>query len=257
MDLGLLTDLPLGVLLFACGIAVLAGVIKGAVGFALPLVMVSGLSSVMDPKLAVAGMLFGVLATNALQTFRGGVAPAVAASQTHWRYLLMVCIAIFGAAQLVAVIPVRAFYFVLGVPVVFLSIAQLAGVQVMIPKQRRRAAEWIAGAISGFMGGLAGTWGPTTVLYLMAIETPKAKQMVVQGVIYGIGSITLFVAHLNSGILNAETAPFSMAMVPLAFAGMWVGFRIQDRMDQEKFRRLTLIVLVIGGVNLLRKGMIG
>jgi hypothetical protein len=43
------------------------------------------------------------------------------------------------------------------------------------------------GLIAGALGGLTGTWGPPTVLYLIALETPKAKQLLVQGVVYGSG----------------------------------------------------------------------
>ena len=257
MTLGLLAELVPITLALAFGVALLAGVIKGAVGFALPLVMVSGLSSIMDPKFALAGMLVSVVASNTLQTFREGVSPAVDAVKQFWRYLLTVCVAIFLTAQLVPVIPSEVFYFVLGVPVVFLSVIQLAGMRLTIPPERRVQSEWIIGTISGVFGGLAGTWGPTTVLYLMAIDTPKAKQMVVQGLIYGAGSYALFIAHLRSGILNDYTWVFSAILLPMVLIGMWAGFKIQDRLDQAKFRRLTLIVIAIAGLNLLRKGFLG
>ena len=52
-------------------IAVIAGLVKGAVGFALPLIMLSGLSSIMDPKLALAGIIVPVLLTNGWQVVRG------------------------------------------------------------------------------------------------------------------------------------------------------------------------------------------
>jgi len=238
-------------------IALLAGVVKGAVGFAMPLIMVSGLSSIMDPKLALAGMIIPVVLSNGLQTFRQGTQAAMSALREHWRYVVTVCIFIFLAAQVVNSIPSRVFYLVLGVPVVALSLFQLSGRQLAIPPHRRRRAEWIIGTVSGLMGGLAGTWGPTTVLYLIAIETPKARQMVVQGVIYGVGSVTLLVAHLQSGILNAATAPFSAALLVPGLAGMWFGFKIQDRLDQARFKRLTLVVLTVAGLNLLRKGIVG
>jgi uncharacterized membrane protein YfcA len=179
------------------------------------------------------------------------------AAVVHWRYLVIVCVAIFAAAQVVVLLPREAFYLILGVPVIALSLVQLAGWRPTIPPRRRNAAEWIVGLISGILGGLAGTWGPTTVLYLLAIGTPKARQMVVQGVIYGLGSVVLVLAHLRSGVLNAETAVFSAALLPAALAGMAVGFRLQDRMDQDRFRRITLLVLVVAGANLIRKGLAG
>jgi uncharacterized membrane protein YfcA len=42
-----------------------------------------------------------------------------------------------------------------------------------------------------------------------------------------------------------------------ALAGLWLGFRLQDRMDQNRFRRATLIVLVVAGLNLIRRGLLG
>jgi uncharacterized membrane protein YfcA len=241
----------------ALAIAAFAGLVKGAVGFALPLVMISGLSSFLDPRIALAGLLVSVLATNGWQVTRQGWGPARDAAILHWRYLLMVVIAIFVTAQLATAIPRRAFYFVLGVPVVILSTIQLLGLRPQVPPERRNAAEWGIGLISGVLGGLAGTWGPTTVLYLLAIETPKARQMVVQGVIYGTGSVVLVLAHLRSGILNADTIWFSTALLPAALLGMAVGFRLQDRMDADLFRRATLVVLVVAGINLIRKGIVG
>ncbi|SDZ55802.1 hypothetical protein SAMN05444004_12138 [Jannaschia faecimaris] len=241
----------------ALSIALFAGLVKGSVGFALPLIMISGLSSFLDPKLALAGILVSVLATNGWQVTRQGYPAARAAAILHWRYLLIVMVAIFLAAQLVTAIPSEMFYFILGVPVVGLSLLQLSGVRLSIPPARRVQAEWGIGLISGMLGGLAGTWGPTTVLYLLAIDTPKARQMVVQGVIYGAGSIMLVLAHLRSGILNSETVWFSVAMLPAALVGMAIGFRLQDRMDQALFKKVTLAVLVIAGFNLIRKGIIG
>ena len=251
----ILSDLPLILLAGAFGITLMAGIIKGAVGFAMPLVMVSGLSSIMDPKLALAGIILPIVVSNGLQTFRKGVAPAVQAIKDFRRYLIVVCIAIFIAAQTVTLISDRVFYAVLGVPVVALSLLQLLGVRLTIKPKDRAWSEWAIGLLSGVLGGIAGTWGPTTVLYLMAINTPKAQQMVVQGVIYGLGSVTLLFAHLQSGILNRETVPLSAVLLIPALAGMWIGFKLQDRMNQDVFRKVTLVVLIVTGLNLIRKSM--
>lgn len=255
--MGLLSDLSSLTLVLAFAIALLAGVVKGVVGFALPLIMVSGLGSIMDPKLALAGIIAPVLLSNLLQTLRKGTALAILAARDFWRYLLIVCIAILIAAQGVAQVSSQVFYLFLGVPVMGLTLLQLAGWRLHVAPANRKRAEWLVGLISGIFGGFAGTWGPTTVLYLMAIDTPRDRQMIVQGVIYGVGSIALFLGHLQSGILNTATAPFSVALIVPALLGMWIGFHLQDRLDQQKFRKVTLAVLFLAGVNLMRKGILG
>lgn len=257
MDFSTLASLSPAVIILSVLIGLVAGLVKGAVGFALPLIMISGLSSIMEPQLALAGLIVPVVVTNLWQIFRKGIAPVLSALREVWRYVVIVCLTILIFAQLVPLIPQRVFYFMLGIPVMILAIIQLAGVRLIIPPHRRGPAELIAAAVSGMLGGFAGTWGPTTVLYLLAIEIPKERQMVVQGVIYASGAFMLLFAHIHSGILTPATATFSTALLLPALLGMLIGFQIQDRMNQDGFRRVTLIMLVIGGLNLLRKGLFG
>ncbi len=257
MDFSLFSALGAPLVFAAIFVAVFAGVVKGTLGFAMPLIILSGLGAFLDPKLALAGLILPTVVSNALQTFRGGIAQFIETVQLFWRYLLIIGIAIFLTAQVAAQLPTRVFYGALAVPVIIVSLIQLLGFRLTIRTENRLKSQWVMGGISGIMGGLAGTWGPTTVLYLLAIDTPKNRQMVVQGVIYGFGSFILFGAHLNSGILNAQTALFSAMLVVPGIIGMMIGFRIQDRLNQALFRKLTLIFLMIAGVNLLRRAIMG
>ena len=249
--------LSLSVLAACLAVTLVAGVIKGAVGFAMPLVMVSGIGMLLDPQTTVAAIILPIVATNLVQTFRTGIGPAVEAAREHWLYLLLVSLAILAFGQLLPRIDTRTFSLILGIPVTILSLVQLAGWHPHIPAGRERAAEVVAGLLSGALGGLAGTWGPTTVLYLLALKVPKRKSVIVQGVIYGTGSIALLAAHLISGVLNERTAPLSALLLVPGLLGIWFGLRIQDRLDPVRFRRWTLIVLAVAGLNLIRKGLTG
>ena len=95
------------------------------------------------------------------------------------------------------------------------------------------------------------------MMYLTALQTPKIEQMRVQGVVYGAGAVMLTLAHLRSGVLNIESAKLSALLVLPALLGIAMGFAVHDRMSQEKFQRATLLVLVIGGLNLIRRGLMG
>ena len=119
----------------------------------------------------------------------------------------------------------------------------------------RRPAEIGIGLLAGTMGGISGTWGPPTVLYLTALETPKREFVQVQGVVYGLGAVVLLVGHLNSGVFTAERAQLSAIICVPAGLGMLAGFWLQDRLDQERFSAITLAVLVVAGANLIRRGI--
>ncbi|WP_284262907.1 sulfite exporter TauE/SafE family protein [Roseicyclus amphidinii] len=249
--------MPLWGFVAACAVTLVAGFVKGSIGFAMPLIMISGLSLFLDPLVAVAGIILPIVMSNLLQVMRYPWSQAGEALREYWRYILIVCVMIVVVAQFVTAIPTQTFYLVLGVPVVVLSLIQLLGVRFHIAPAWRRASEWGVGLLAGGIGGLTGTWGPPTVLYLIALETPKAKQMLVQGVVYGLGSVSLLAGHLQSGVLNAVTLPWSAALLVPAFLGMQVGFWMSDRLNPEMFRKLTLIVLVVAGANLVRRGLMG
>ncbi|PZX16640.1 hypothetical protein LX81_02012 [Palleronia aestuarii] len=247
--------LPTNLLLFAIAVTLVAGFVKGAVGFAMPLIMISGMSLLIDPRLVVAGIILPIVMSNGLQVIRAGLGPAREALYEFRLYVGIVCVMIFITAQFLTSLSPKTMYLVLGIPVTVLSVLQLTGWRFSVAPSARRRFDWAVGLLSGALGGLAGTWGPPTVLYLIALDTPKAKQMAVQGVVYGLGSVTLLLGHLQSGVLNRETLPLSALLLVPAGIGMWGGFLLGDRLDQEKFRKLTLFVLIVVGLNLVRRGI--
>lgn len=248
-------DLQVWAAIFA--ICVVAGFVKGTVGFAMPMIMISGMGSFLSPELALGLLILPTLASNLWQALRGGLGAALGSARLHWRYIAITMLFILISGQLVTILPASVLFLVLGVPVMLFALAQLAGWHLRIAPARRRLAELGIGAFAGFVGGMSGVWGPPTVMYLTALDTPKTDQMRVQGVVYGMGAITLCLAHLRSGVLNAEVAGFSALVLVPAALGMALGFAVHDRVDQQRFRRMTQLVLVVAGANLIRRGLMG
>ncbi|SLN60298.1 Sulfite exporter TauE/SafE [Pseudoruegeria aquimaris] len=244
-------------LLISLAIGLLAGFVKGAIGFALPMIMISGLGSIMAPDLALAALILPTVVMNAAQALRQGVGPALESARHHWIYLALVLGFIGLSAQLVRHLSAQTLFLMIGVPVTLFAVSQLLGWRLSFPPERRRPVEVTVGAIAGFCGGISGVWGPPTVAYLTALDTPKQEAVRVQGVIYGAGAVMLLLAHMRSGIFNTETAPLSALLLLPAGVGMALGFRAQDRMDQTRFRTATLVVLVVAGLNLVRRGVMG
>lgn len=240
----------------AFAVALLAGTVKGATGFAMPTILISGLSLFLDPRLALAALIVPTFVTNGMQALRLGIG---AARETVRRFRLflgagLICLAL--SAQLVAVVPDRALFLMIGIPVALFAMASLVGFQPRL-SPRNRLAEGGVGAFSGFIGGLSGIWGPPTVMYLTAIGLEKRAHVQTQGVIYALGALALMGAHFASGVLTFGNLPLGVLLLVPAIAGMLIGQRIQDRIDQAQFRRLVLAVLLIAGANLMRKGLVG
>lgn len=250
---GMSADLFLAAML----VGIAAGFVKGAVGFAMPTILISGLGSILPAEIALAALILPTVATNAVQALRGGVR---AAARTAWSlrvYIGVVLVVMLFAAQLVPVLPGSTVFLALGIPVTLFAAIQLTGWQPVMHGGRRWAYDVGIGAMAGVSGGISGIWGPPTVTYLLAVNTPKDQQLRAQGVIYGLGSVMLVAAHLKSGILSAQSAPFSALLIVPALIGMYAGVQVSDRLDQQRFRSLTQVVLVLAGLNLVRRGIWG
>ena len=239
----------------AFGVALCAGLVKGVVGFAMPTVLIAGLSTMMPPELALAGLILPTLATNLWQALRQGVGAALASVARFRVFLLAGGAVMVVAAQAVPRLPPAAMFLFIGPLITAYALSTLMGRGLRLSPDGGARGEAGMGALAGLFGGLSGIWGPPTVAMLIARGTGKAEQMRVQGVIYGLGTLLLLVSHLGSGVLRAETLPLSLALVPPALLGIGLGFLLQDRFDQETFRKVTLWVLLLAGLNLIRRGV--
>ncbi|TJZ86581.1 sulfite exporter TauE/SafE family protein [Paracoccus hibiscisoli] len=237
----------------AFGITAFAGFVKGALGFAMPMIMMSAFGSIMPAAVALPAMILPTLFTNIQQAVRDGREPALASARKFRLHIVMVCIFICVSAGFAVLIPQWIMYGLLGVPITLFALWQLSGRPLVLNLRHRRRAEGWSGVIGGLYGGISGIWGPPLIVYLLSIGTDKKEQVRVQGVVFLIGAVVLFVAHLVSGLLNAQTLPLSALLCIPAFAGMMAGFALQDRLDVAQFRRWTLILLILTGLNLVRR----
>lgn len=241
----------------AVAVAALAGTVKGVTGFAMPMVMISGLGSFLPAETAVAALILPTFLSNAVQALRQGPRAAMVALRRYGRLIAIFGITILISAQALPLIPQRPLFLLLGLPILAYAVLELAGRRLRLPMDRPRRMEWVVGLIGGFFGGVSGVWGPLVVAWLLAEGVPKAENVRAQGVIYFVAGSALVLGHLQSGILNAGTWPLSAALILPALAGMAAGFAVQDRLDQRRFRYWTLVVLALAGANLIRRAVAG
>ena len=253
----MIAGLPLWALLAACVVMLFAGFVKGAIGFAMPLILIAVLPSFMPAQVALAALIFPVLTTNVQQSLRQGLAPAMASGRKFWRIIVMTMAGILVTAPFVVVLPQEVMFLLLGSAVLLFALLQLSGWTPDIPSRWRGPVELATGFVGGLYGGISGVWGPPSIVYLLAVKVEKTEMVRVMSVIFTMGAVVLTLAHLRSGVLNAETAVLSAIMLVPAWIGMAIGYRAHDRMDQARFKRWTLILLALSALNLLQRGFLG
>lgn len=247
-----LAGLTPGVFWAAMAITLFAGFVKGAVGFAMPLILVSAFAVFLPQDLALAGLILPTLFANLSQAFRQGVGPAVETTRTYRRFLIATVVCIGISAPFADAIPRMGYLLMLGVPITVFAGLQLMGRSLAIHLDHRDRAEWGLGVIGGLYGGVSGIWGPPLLVFLLSTGADKLQMIRAQGVVFLIGAVALLASHLATGLANAQTLGFSAALTVPAVAGLYAGYWVQDRLDQARFRRWTQGLLVITGLNMVR-----
>lgn len=248
-------DLTPLALMAALAVALFAGFVKGAVGFAMPMIMISAFSSFLTPSQALAGLILPTVVTNISQAFRQGLPAAVRTGLDYRRFLIATLVFLVLSAQFVALIPQAAFLALLGLPITAFAILQLMGRNLALRLEHRDGAEWALGTVGGLYGGISGVWGPPLLVFLLSTGADKETMVRAQGVIFLLGAVALLLAHIGTGVMDLPNLVFSAALVLPAMLGQTLGFRLQDRLDQARFRRWTQGLLVLTGLNLVRQAL--
>ena len=242
--------------IFSLIIWFLAGVVKGIVGFAMPMILLSGLTTMVTAEIALGALILPTVVSNVQLAGSQGVKAAVSSLVQFKLFLLTGGVVLLASAQLAPYVPEVLFLGSLGIMIVSFCLFQMLGLRFSHDAQNKKATIGF-GVLAGFVGGMSGVWGPPTVAYLTALDTEKSEQIRVQGVVYGLGALLLLVGHIGSGIFTWSIAPFSAMLVIPAVIGVWVGTQICKKVDQPMFRKATLVVLLIAGCNLIRRAFLG
>jgi uncharacterized membrane protein YfcA len=237
----------------ATAITFLAGFVKGTVGFAMPMIMISVFSGFLTPHQALAGLILPTLATNIPQALRQGVPAALQTVKDYRRFLTATLVLLAISAQFVEIIPQTLFLLLLGLPITGFAALQLSGRSLAIRLEHRTRAEWLLGVVGGLYGGVSGVWGPPLLVFLLSTGAQKLEIVRVQGVVFLVGSVVLLAAHLRTGVLDAPNLAFSAALVAPALLGQTLGLALQSRLDQAQFRKWTQGLLVLTGLNLIMR----
>ena len=236
------------------GVAVfLGGIVKGAIGFGMPLVSVPLMTALVDVRIALALATVPIFAMNLRQTFRGGMFLEV--MRRLW-WLLVALAAGFaaGGALLVRLDP-ELLLAVVGLVVIVFVITSVTNPELSLRKSLDRPVGILAGVTGGVLGALTTFFGPPMIMYLVAIRLPVDLHIAAIGAVWLFGGLLLIGTYASVQILTWHLALLSTACVVPAILGMMLGEWMRTRINQRLFRAATLFVLFLIGLSLLRHAL--
>ncbi|MFT5720139.1 MAG: putative membrane protein YfcA [Motiliproteus sp.] len=232
----------------------LAGVVKGTVGVGFPVVAMSMLTVFLDPKEAIGLVALPVLATNAWQAFKGRNHAVVLIR--FWPVIVTILLGTWAGSFAVAEVDADVLLAVIGIVAVMFSIISFLHPTLAISNKSEKWVGPLTGMSAGVMGGLTTVHGPPIIMYLTALGLKKDEFVSTIGLIWFCGSIPMVLTYAYKGILGpAEAAWSSVALIPI-FAGLFLGEKIRVKIDQKLFKNVLILVLLVLGLNLIRRAFI-
>lgn len=239
-------------LVVVAGGFVAGGFVKGTTGMGLPLVAVPVAALVVPVPVAVALMTVPILLTNLWQG--RGWRKIV---RRVWPLLAVQPFAMLGGVATLAWADPRVVVGMLGVlTILFVALVRFQPAW----RMSRRHEHWMAvlmGACSGFSGGVSSFFGTPIALYLFLLELEKDAFVAAIGVTYAYGAIMLILILTAFGLLGQQLLFWSALATPVAFVGMWFGSMVRGRLNTGTFRKVVLLVLLVAGLNLIRRAVMG
>ena len=107
------------------------------------------------------------------------------------------------------------------------------------------------GLFSGICGGFAGLSGPVLVVWSQLSQWPKERARAVLQVINMSIFVVAIVTYSVGGLITAEVLKVVAICLPGTLAGAWIGLKLYQQIDQEAFRKVVLVLLIISGLGLI------
>lgn len=118
-----------------------------------------------------------------------------------------------------------------------------------------RLADTVVGAVAGALGGVAGLSGPAPLIWCQLRALPKHVQ---RGIYQPFNMIVLGAAvalHAVSGRVTDEVVTAFLIAAPATVFGALAGVALYQKLDDDLFRRIVLILLLLSGVVLMGRSM--
>ena len=239
----LIEPLSPGGLVLLAGTVLLAGFIRGFVGFGAALIIVMVLSVSLGPLAAVPIVVLS------------GLPSMVQLLPNAVRFAERPFVIPFGLASFVAA-PIGAWVLVSVDPAV-MKMATSSFVLAMVVMLHRgwrlarrpgRAVLLGAGAAAGFVQGAASVGGPpAAVIALSSMGSPQRQRANVIGAVTALNICALIPFWLY-GLFIREVIVISLAIIPFYAGATWVGARFFSRYGHRHFRNAALLTLAVIGI---------
>ncbi len=232
---------------------VVGGIVKGTIGFGLPLVTIALMANVVPAKEAIGISVLPTFASNLLLLLEAKQPRAVI--RRHAAVLVMLPVGVTAGALSVRAIDGQTLLLGLGVVVIAFVVLDTLQLRLTISPSFERLSGGTAGFIGGLFGGLSGVFAPPLVLHLLGIGLDRAAYIAAIGILWTTASSLMTIAFGAVDLLTPSLALVAAGLIVPMAAGMALGRAVRLKLNPVWFRRAIAAGLFAAALRLLANGL--
>jgi uncharacterized membrane protein YfcA len=228
-----------------------ASTVKGIAGIGQVTTALAILGSVVPLRELVPLLVLPAFVSNLIQAAEGGGFWAML--RRFWLANAAGCTGVWLGTVILYSVDPRIPTALLGVLVCGYSLISLFAVKVRVPSTRERIWSPVVGFVSGVLTGSTGSLHLLLATYYEAVGLVRDKFIQANAITFLIASVVWTAALVEQRAMTRESVILSAAILVPAFAGLYAGRLIRHRVPYEIFRKGLLALLIVLGLNLMRK----
>jgi uncharacterized membrane protein YfcA len=134
----------------------------------------------------------------------------------------------------------------LGIFLIGLSLLFLIKDKLVIPPKVKQT--FIGGALSGFSAGLIGTGGAIRGITMAAFNLEKSVFVATSAAIDMMIDLSRTVVYFENGYITKDILIYIPFLFVIGFVGSWLGQKILNRISQEYFKKIALLLILLIGL---------
>ena len=232
--------------LFASIIILVASMVQGATSFGFSLLALPLLSLLYDLKIVVPTLVFLSLFLNITIFFKLKIKP---------NFKEITLLGIFAiifipvGVQMLVFVEERTLKLLVSVLLIMISIIMLSGVQLNL--KNKSLSYIITGILSGILNGAVSLSGPPIVVLLANDNKNKNEFRSTLTFLFIILNIVTIALYFVRDIFNQPEFMKLFFLLPIMIIGSYLGIYLGNKIDENKFKKIVLVLLLgMGVINL-------
>jgi uncharacterized protein len=157
-------------------------------------------------------------------------------------------------ALMIGILPQPVLKLVLGIFLITTSVSFLIKPELKIPAN---TSTFIAGgSVTGFITALVGTGGALRATLLQGFNIEKIKYIATAATIALATDATRIPVYISQGFLTEQYFIYIPSLFGIAISGSFLGRRIVKRINQDLFRKIVLVAIILVSIKFIIDGLL-